>query len=174
VFASEFIGTGSFAFKAFLFLHILCAIVGFGGVMLNGVYASRAKKRPPAEALAVMEVNTFVSLRVAEYFIYATLVLGLGLVGLSDKVFKFSQTWIGVSCLIYVVALAVSVRGLQPSVRKLLDVQRELVASPAGIDVPSKTAMAGALEKRIGMYSGFLHLAMAVILVMMIWKPGFN
>ena len=54
-------GVTSFAYRLVLLLHILSAIIGFGGVLLNGVYASRAKKRPPAEGLAVMEVNTFVS-----------------------------------------------------------------------------------------------------------------
>ena len=59
-------GITSFGYRLFFLLHILTAIVGFGGVMLNGVYAARARKRPPAEGLAVMEVNTFVSLKVAE------------------------------------------------------------------------------------------------------------
>jgi hypothetical protein len=173
VFAVKYFGYGSFSFNLFLFLHIVCAIIGFGGVMLNGVYASRAKKLPPAEALAVMEVNTFVSLNIAEYFIYATLGLGLALVGLSDTTFRFSQTWVSVSCLVYVVALAVSVRGLQPAVRTMLAVQRELVESPEGPEVATRAEQAARLERRIGMYSGVLHLALAVIIVMMIWKPGF-
>ena len=78
-------GITSFAYRLVLLLHILSAIIGFGGVLLNGVYAARAKKRPPAEGLAVMEVNTFVSVKVAEIFIYLTAIWGLGLIGLTDK-----------------------------------------------------------------------------------------
>jgi uncharacterized membrane protein len=165
------VGVNSFAFHLVLLLHILAAIIGFGGVILNGVYASRAKERPPAEALAVMEVNTFVSLKVAENFIYLTLLLGLALVILSDKVFRFSQTWVSVSCIVYVVALAVSVRGLQPRVHRLLEVQRELVADPGSGGSSALTAQATKLEKQIGAFSGVLHLALVVILVMMVWKP---
>jgi uncharacterized membrane protein len=104
----ESMGVTSFAYKLVLLLHITSAIIGFGGVLLNGVYASRAKKRPPAEALAVVEDNTWVSMRVAEIFIYLTAVFGLGLVGLSDKVWKFSQTWVWVALVVYIVGLGIS------------------------------------------------------------------
>ena len=36
-------------YKIVLVLHILAAIIGFGSVMLNGVYASEARKRPGPE-----------------------------------------------------------------------------------------------------------------------------
>src|SRR3954468_20465226 len=114
------VGVTSFAYRFVLLLHILSAIIGFGGVILNGLYAARARQRPPAEGLAVMEVNTFVSVRVAEIFIYLTAIWGLGLVGLSDKVWKFSQTWVWLAIVVYVVALGLSHGLLMPRVKKLL------------------------------------------------------
>ncbi len=160
-------GIGSFWYKAVLFLHIACAIVGFGGVLLNGVYASRAKKRPPAEGLAVMEVNAFVSIKVAEIFIYLTAVWGLGLVGLSDKVWKFSQTWVWLALVVYVIALGISHGMLMPRVKKLLAGMRAAVTG--GGAPPADLAK---LEPQIGAISMALHLSLAVILVLMIWKPG--
>ena len=72
-----------------LVLHILCAIVGFGAVFLNGVYGQQMKVRMQAgkidEAIGIFEANEKVS-KIGEYFIYAVLVLGLGVLGLSDSV----------------------------------------------------------------------------------------
>lgn len=160
-------GTASFAYRLVLLLHILSAIIGFGGVILNGVYATRAKKRPPAEALAVVEDNAWVSLRVAEIFIYLTAVFGLGLVGLSDKLWKFSQTWVWLAIVIYVVALGVSHGLLTPRVKRLLGLMRETAdgSTTSGAD-------AARLEPQIGGLSVVLDLALVVILVLMIWKPG--
>jgi hypothetical protein len=160
-------GVTSFAYKLVLLLHITSAIIGFGGVLLNGVYASRAKKRPPAEALAVVEDNTWVSMRVAEIFIYLTAMFGLGLVGLSDKVWKFTQTWVWVALVVYLIGLGISHGLLMPRVKKLIALMREVVGG-------STTAAADAskLEPQIGGISMMLHLVLAVVLVMMIWKPG--
>jgi uncharacterized membrane protein len=166
------VGTTSFMYRLFLLLHILSAIVGFGGVMLNGVYAARARKRPPAEGLAVMEVNSFVSVKVAEKAILLVPLFGLGLVGLSDKVIKFSQTWIWLSLVIYLAALAVSFLVLQPRVRTLLALQREVIAQGPTQGPPPQVAQMAAIGKQLGPISGMLHLALVVVLVLMVWKPG--
>ena len=39
-------GLNSGIFKALLVLHILSAIFGFGGVVLNGLYAAQSQQRP--------------------------------------------------------------------------------------------------------------------------------
>ena len=67
-----------------LFLHITCAIVGFGGVLLNPIYGAQAQRRPGPGGLAITEANFAVN-KVAEIFIYAVPILGFGLVGLSDS-----------------------------------------------------------------------------------------
>jgi len=163
-------GVTSFAYRLVLLLHILSAIIGFGGVLLNGLYAARAKKRPPAEGLAVMEVNAFVSVKVAEIFIYLTAVWGLGLVGLSDKIWKFSQTWVWLAIIVYVVALGISHGLLMPRVKKLLAYMRTVVSGEAPAGPP--TGEVARLEPQIGAISVVLDVALVVILVLMIWKPG--
>lgn len=169
-------GIDSFAYELVLYLHILSAIIGFGGVLLNGLYASRARKRPPAEALAVMEVNTFVSLKVAEVFIYLTGIFGLGLVGLSDDVWEYTDGWILWAIILYVVSLVVSIALLQPRVRQMVALQREMVeglsAGTAAGGPPPQAALLEKLGPQIGALSGVLHLSFAVILVLMVWKPG--
>lgn len=162
-------GTG---YKILLLLHILSAIIGFGGVILNGLYAAKARQRPPAEALAVMEVNTFVSLKVAEVFIYLTALWGFGLVGMSDKAITFGDTWVYLAIIVYGVALGLSHGMLQPKVKRMVELQREVVADPPVGGPPPQAAEMQALGKVIGPVAMVLDLALVVILVLMIWKPG--
>ena len=162
-------GYESFLYNVFLFLHVLSVIVGFGGVLLNGLYASRARRYTPDQTLAIMEVNGFVSMKVAEIFIYLAAVFGFGLVGLSERVYTFGQLWIWLSIVIYVVSLGVSHGVLMPRVRAMTNLQREIAAGTAGAETPSRME---ALGKQIGASSGVLHLAFVAILVLMVWKPG--
>ncbi len=164
-------GVGSFPYNLVLLLHILCAIVGFGGVILNGVYAARARQLPPEQNLAVMEVNSFVSMKVAEIFIYLVAIFGLGLVSMGD--WSWSSLWIWVAIVLYVLSLGVSHGALMPAARKMLDLQRELVAAgpPAG-GPPPQAAQLEALGKRVGGLSMVLNLSLVAILVLMIWKPS--
>lgn len=166
-------GVGSFWYNLVLLLHIVCAIVGFGGVTLNGVYAARAQKLPPDQNLAVMEVNSFVSMKVAEIFIYLVPIFGIGLLGLSDKVYEFGELWVWLSLVIYVAALGVSHGVLMPTVKQMLSLQREMVAAgpPVGGPPPQAERLAS-LGQRIGATSTVLHLSLVAVLVLMIWKPG--
>ena len=97
-------------------LHILCAIIGFGGVIFNGLYGAKATARGGREAAAIAHAMFRVT-KVAEYFIYAVFVLGLALVGLGDNLFDFGQTWIWLSIVLFVAALG-AVHGARASARR--------------------------------------------------------
>lgn len=166
-------GMNSFGFHLMVLLHLITVIVGFGGVILNGLYAAQARKRPPAEGLAIMEANTFVSMQVAEKFIYAVPIFGFAAMGMSDEVYKFTQTWIWLSLLVYVIALGVSHAVLMPAVKRMLELQREVVASPPAGGPPPQAAEMQALGQKIASSSMVLHVSLAIVLVLMVWKPGF-
>src|SRR5829696_2609782 len=91
------VGLNSGIYKFLLVLHLIAVVVGFGSVMLNGVYAARAKRAGGREGVAIAEANTFVSDKVAELFIYAVPILGILLIVTSDEVWKFDQKWISFS-----------------------------------------------------------------------------
>jgi uncharacterized membrane protein len=150
-------------------LHIACAIIGFGGVLLNGVYAAKASKRTPAEALAVTEVNFAVS-NIAEYFIYATILLGFGVVGMSDKVWSFSQTWVWLSLVLAVVGIGISHGLLKPRVKAYIETQREIAA--AGAPSPDQSATLKQRMNAIAPISMVLDLILVAILLMMVFKWG--
>jgi uncharacterized membrane protein len=169
-------GIDSTGYKIVLLLHILCAIVGFGTVLLNGLYGREAKRRPGPGGLAISEANLVVS-GVAEYFIYAVFVLGLALVGMSDKAWKFDQTWIVLAIVFYLVGIAVSQAIVLPNARRMKDLAAEMVAAgpPPADAPPGPPPQVAEMERRgktLGMSSSFLHLLLVAILVLMIWKPG--
>lgn len=165
-------GVNSGIYKLFLVLHILSVVVGFGSVLLNGIYAARARQRPPAEGLAIMEANTFVSMRIGKVFIYLTAILGFGLVGLSDDAIEFSETWVWLSIVLFVLSMLVSELVLGPRVKRLVALQREVASGPppAG-GPPPQAAEMGAIGSQVGALSGVLHLSFFVILVLMVWQP---
>lgn len=167
-------GLSGFWYRVVLLAHLITAVVGFGGVLLNGIYGAKAKARRGGEGLAVAEANYQVSM-VAEIFIYATPVFGIVLVPLSDGAYGFSQLWVWLSIVVYLAALAVSLGVQLPDVRRMLRLMRELAAAgppPEGAQGPPPQAVE--LEergKRVGMEGMVLDLLFVVILVLMVWKP---
>jgi uncharacterized membrane protein len=159
-------------YKFLLLCHILTAIVGLGAVMLNGLYGAQAKSRKGPPGRAIAEANHAVS-SVAEYFIYAIFVFGILLVIFSDEVFKFSQTWLTVSMLLYIVAIGISHGVMKPSSKKMLALMAEMEQGPppAG-GPPPQVAQMEQLGKKLAAGGATLNVIVVVILVMMIWKPG--
>ena len=155
-------GVNSGIYKFLLVLHILSAIVGLGAVMLNGLYAAQTQKRPGPAGRAVFESNVYVS-QIAEYVIYAIPVFGIALIYTSDKAWKFSQTWVWLSLVLWF-ALVGLLHGVhRPNVRQL----DALVGSGSG-DV-AEMERRGRLASTMG---AVLSLIVVATLVLMVFKPG--
>jgi hypothetical protein len=161
-------GAADTAYGIVLFLHIAAVIAGFGPTFVYPVYASFAKRRPGPEGLAINEVTLEIGKRF-EYAIYAVLVLGIILVLLSDDAIEFGDPWIGASFLAYFVALGISHGLHQPNLRALVELQRGI--GPGG-PAPEVARQLEERGKRAGMFGGILHLLLAVLLWLMIFKPG--
>lgn len=169
------VGIGSVAYKIVFMLHILSAIVGFGSVMLNGVYGAEAKKRPGPGGLAIGEANFAVS-KVAEKLIFLVPVWGILLVVLSDGVWEFSQPWVMGALTLIVVLLAFALLVQARNAKRMTVLAAELVAAgppPAGTTGrPPQVAMMEAVEKKLAMGGAFLATLIVLILGLMVFKPG--
>lgn len=165
-------GTNTGLYKVVLLLHILTAIIGFGGVILNGVYAAEGQKRPGPGGRAIAEANYVVSVKWAESFIYAVPVFGVLLVLMSDSTWEWEQTWIWASLLLYAISLGISHSILIPGARKInaLLVEMEQAGPPTG-GPPPQVAQIQALGKKQGMTSMVLDVALIAMLALMIWRP---
>jgi uncharacterized membrane protein len=168
---------GDFLYDALLYLHIVCAIVGFGAVTLNAFYGLEARKRPGPGGLAITEANVKVG-EIGQLFIYAVFVLGFVMVLVSDSIFEFSQAWIWLSILLYVIAIGISHGIMKPTAKKMIALQREMVAAgPPPADAPPgpppQAAQMGELGKKLGTFGPVLNVMLLVILYLMIFKPGY-
>ncbi|MBS1846862.1 MAG: DUF2269 family protein [Actinobacteria bacterium] len=154
-------GSTGWAYLLLLTLHILCAIVGFGGVMLNGIWGSALSKARGESAALLAETLHKVS-KIAEIFIIAVAVLGIALVLMSNHEHSFASPWLSASMGLYIVALGLSFGLLAPTSRKLVEFAR------AGNEPTPERAAA---EKKVAAISGILHLLLVVILALMVFGP---
>jgi uncharacterized membrane protein len=167
------------AFNFVLLLHILSAIIGFGAVFLNGLYAAQAKANRGPGGLAISEANYKVT-SVAEKLIYAVPILGIILVAMSkDNYFKFSQAWVSAALALYIVGLAISHAVMIPGHRRINTLLREMAGAGAG--APPAGAAAGpppqaveieAIGKRMAVGGLALDVLLVVIVYLMVFKPG--
>ena len=151
-------------YNVLLLLHIVTVVVGFGSVALNGVYGALAKRSPGPEGAAIGEANTHVSLKWAEWFIYAVPVFGILLVLASEDVWGFDQLWITLSFVLYIVGLGVSHGVMRPAAKRMNALARQQRPDTAAME---------ATEKRLAAGGTFLNLLIVVLIALMIWKPGF-
>ena len=173
-----FPGAWSATYKVVLVLHLLSVIIGFGTVFLAGVYGAKAKARRGREGMAIAEAAYDVNANWAEWFIYAVPVTGIILILISDDVWKFSQSWISFSLLIYIVALGIVHGAHLPNIRKMNALMAELVAGPPPGETggpggpPPQAAELEQRGKRAGMLGGILNLLVVAAVVLMVFKPG--
>ena len=162
-------------YQALLILHIALAILGFGGVLWNPMYGAYAKKRGGAGGLAISESTLAVN-RYAEYCIYAVPIVGFALLGASGEAWKFSQTWVWLSLLLFIAGLGIAHAVLIPSSRRMIELQRELAAAgapPAGAaGPPPQVAEMEAMGKKLQTFGPVNDVLLLVIIFLMVVKPG--
>ena len=167
---------GSGVYKTFLYLHILSAIVGFGAVVLNGVYAAEVRKRPGREGQAIFEANSFIALHIAEYVIYGVFVFGFITALIGKPAVKFSQAWLSTSMVLYLVGIAITHAVMIPSTKRMGVLLNELNAGPppgaGATGPPPQVAEVQAVGKRLALGGMVLNLLLVVILFLMVVKPG--
>ncbi|MEZ5383046.1 MAG: DUF2269 family protein [Microthrixaceae bacterium] len=162
-------GAASNLYRVVLLVHLLLSIAGFGGVLLNGVYAAKAKQRQGLEGLAISEANYGVS-GIAEVLILLVPVSGLALVWASGGAWALSDLWVWLSIALFAAAFAVSRAVLMPGHRRVNGLLTELVGdSPK--DPAAQVAEVDRIGRTMGMAGGALNLLLVAIIVLMIWKP---
>ena len=157
-------------YEIVFYLHIVAAIAGYGTVVLNGLFAAKAQALEPAQWLGAQSTKFKVD-TVAEYLIYANAALGLLMVILADEnsAVGFDQAWVSISMLLWIVGIGISHGVLRPSEKKYL---ADLEAEVGGADPGSTGVDRAALDKKMAAAGGSLNVILAVILYLMIWKPG--
>lgn len=159
-------GTASAIYRIVLLLHVATAIVGFGGLVANGINNAKAFHSPGPVAATLLRGSQSVA-RIAYLALYALFVLGIVLIAISDDAFSFGAPWVSASFLVWFVILGVSHGLVRPSVAALLG--RAEAIGDAPIDGDGE---AQGLARKLAMGEALVHVGLVVALVLMIWQPG--
>lgn len=125
-------------------LHIISVIIGTGAAFVLPLLATRMR----AAGTSADEIDA-VSAMVLAPALLAAGVFGGALVGLSDDFYDFGQAWLAIGGVVWLVTVAAAA----------------LAYPPSYLPVPD-------LAQHKPMINGVLHLSLAVMLVLMVWKFG--
>lgn len=152
--------------------HLVCVIGGFGGLAYSGLYLALASRRGP-DALAVVDVNRQVG-QLAELLVYAAFLLGLALIRSSHAMWSFSQAWVPIAVVLFVVAISVLHGLIRPAQRRYRTVAEALTAVTVPYEsvVPPEVATLDGLARRISVGWATFDLVAVGIVVLMVFKPG--
>jgi uncharacterized membrane protein len=96
--------------------------------------------------------------------IYTVPVLGILLILLSDDVWQFSDAWISLSFLLYIVALVLVITVQVPNIKRMIALRKgEEGVQTAEVERRARTA---------AVMGGILNLLWIAILFLMVFKPG--
>lgn len=160
-------GKGSAIYNIVLLLHIVTAIVGFGGVIAHGAYNARAFASKAGEA-AVLLRNTQAVTKVAHFALYGLFLLGIVLIALSDSAISFAAPWVSASFVVWFAVIGVAHGMVRPAVAALTERAGELAPDT---DMSSDEEVTG-MAKKLAVGEGVTQLLLVVALVLMVWQPG--
>lgn len=144
----------TFMYKLFLVLHIFSVMVAFAPGFVWPLVSVRLKKAQKPVGPAIGEMAAGNTVKVHGPALVLAGVFGFALVGMSKKVFEMSQAWVSVGMLLWFITLGLVFGVMAPAEKK----------AAAGDEGG---------EKLISAVGGVLHLLLVVILVDMVFKPGF-
>lgn len=159
-------------YRVLVFGHVACAIVGFGALALEAVVTGRLDRFDQADAYAVARASYTSIVKVAEKFLYALPVFGIGAVLASDGQISFGTLWVSLSFVVFIAALGVLHGILNPARRRMLVLLGGLAgAKVTGAVVEAPSELIG-LGRRLRLGNALLNLTLALALVLMIWQPS--
>ena len=102
-----------------LMLHVLCALVGFGTVVVTGVQAARARRGPSAPGAAAVQRYFRPGVNWAGRALYGVPVFGFSLVAASNGAFSSGDGFVVVGLLVWIVATLMAEVMVWPAERRI-------------------------------------------------------
>lgn len=140
------------AYRVVYLLHIATIVAAFSGAMVG----ARLQAAGRADAGAARSIGGVLADLTTKMHVPALALAGLFgvlLIVLSDG-YEMSQSWISIAFVLWFAMLGVMWFLLRPA---------QLAAAGGDVDAGKKTAM----------FTGIIHLLFLLMLIDMIWKPGF-
>jgi uncharacterized membrane protein len=145
---------GSTGYDIMLFLHIACVLVAMAPAFTHPLIERQSRSLDPSSRTAVLGFIGQNSRRVYAPALILVGLFGFGLVGMSDEVWEFGQTWIWLSIVIWVAMNGVL----------------------HGLVLPGEKAAGAGDEsavKKVELGGQIVTVMLIVMLYLMVFKPGF-
>jgi uncharacterized membrane protein len=148
-------------YQVLLYVHIVCAVIWVGGAFYAQLLAIRVMQSDdPADLPKLGRNFEFLGTRV---FLPASILLFIAGAAMVVNKWSFGQTWVAVAVALWILSAVLGAAYLGPRSRKV----SELFESEG----PTSTA-ARALLNRLFLVSRLELLSFAIIIAMMVFKPG--
>lgn len=160
-------GTGSALYRVILMAHIVTAVIGFGGLLANGINNARAFHSRAAQAKTLLQGSQAVA-KTADLAIYALLAFGIVLIAVSDSAFSFGAPWVSAAFVVWFAIVGVSHGMVRPAIAGMIQ-RAETLDPDAIVDGDPEAA---ALARRLAIGEGVVQVLVLAALYLMIWQPG--
>jgi uncharacterized membrane protein len=165
-----------------LMLHVLCAVVGFGTMVVTGVQAARARRGPSASGSEGVRRYFRPGVNWAGRALYGVPVFGFSLIGASHGAFRAGEGFVVIGLVLWLAATVLAEAVVWPGERRiqLALTARWSDAGIAGADAGAPGAGgvagadAGALDRdcrRLAAAAAVLAVLFVAATVIMIGKP---
>lgn len=140
-------------YNVVLFIHILAVIVAFAPAFVWPFVSVKLKKQGKPVGPAIGELAAGNTVKVHGPALVIAGIFGFGLVGMSKKLYTFGDPWVSAAMLLWFIMLGIIFGMMLPAEKK----------AAAGDE---------SADKIVSMAGGIMHLLLAVVLYLMIFKPG--
>jgi uncharacterized membrane protein len=146
-------------------LHVVTAVFIVGPMAILPMTAMRAVRGGNATQVALLAKST----NLFSLLSLLVVLFGFGVMGMADDKFKLSFTtpWILWSIILYVIALAISLFLVVPTMKKAA----EALPSSGGLISKENGSGSAARYPAIAAGSGVASLLLVAVVVLMVWKP---
>jgi uncharacterized membrane protein len=145
-------------------LHVVGAVFIVGPMAILPMTAMRSVRAGNAAQVATLAKSTYL------FSLLSVLVVIFGFGALSmakpEDNFTFGSTWIMLSIIFYVVAIAISLFVVVPTLRSVAE---GLEGTPAPVDGALNAKPSG--YGKIAAGSGIVAILLVAVVVLMVWKP---
>jgi hypothetical protein len=151
-----------------LMLHVLCAVVGFGTMVVTGVEAARARRGPSAPGAEGVRRYFRPGVNWAGRALYGVPVFGFSLIETSDGVFRSGDGFVVVGLMVWLLATLLAELVVWPGERRI---QVELVE---GWDADTDVAVTRSLDRdcrHVAAAAAALAVLFVAATVIMVGKP---
>jgi uncharacterized membrane protein len=148
-------------YQVLLYVHVVCAVIWVGGAFFSQVLALRVERSTdPADLPKFGRNMEFLGLRV---FLPAAILLFLAGAVMVAQQWGFGQTWVAVSMGLWILSVIAGAIYVGPRTKKIA----ELFEAEGPTSVAAR-----ALLSRIFLVSRLELVSFAIIIALMVFKPG--